>query len=378
MYRNLWTNAPNECHEYADYTLDRHFSKPVPSFVPREIFRDYFIGRAEISNIRRFIRFSTVVRFVEFDASKEVFSLRSENLTTGKTYEETFDYVIVATGHFTVPNIPHFEGIETFPGRVVHSHDFRDANQLTDQNVLVIGGGYSAEDITLQAYKYGAKSVTMSYRTKRMAYQWPKNIDEKFLLTKIEGRTVHFPDGTTRDFDSIIYCTGYKHNFPFLNDEIRLVTGNSLYPDGLYKGIFFLNQPRIMYLAMQALLFGSSIFDSQAWYVRDYFLGRIVLPSKEEQAVDIKSWKLRESKLKHVNDVIDFQADYIKDLAEPTKCPLLDLDVTGASLKKWLIDKQSDMINYRNKPHTSTITGIDAVALKTPWIEIKDDSTFLL
>ena len=38
---------------------------------------------------------------------------------------ETFDYVIVASGHYSVPNVPTFPGIEKFPGRVMHAHDFR-------------------------------------------------------------------------------------------------------------------------------------------------------------------------------------------------------------------------------------------------------------
>ena len=38
---------------------------------------------------------------------------------------EQFDYVVVASGHYSVPNVPNFEGIEKFPGRVMHAHDFR-------------------------------------------------------------------------------------------------------------------------------------------------------------------------------------------------------------------------------------------------------------
>ena len=38
-------------------------------------------------------------------------------------------HVIVATGHFSTPNVPGFEGIQSFPGRVLHSHDFRSADE---------------------------------------------------------------------------------------------------------------------------------------------------------------------------------------------------------------------------------------------------------
>ncbi len=39
--------------------------------------------------------------------------------------EKFFDYVICATGHYTTPNIPIHEGIETFRGRFMHSRDYR-------------------------------------------------------------------------------------------------------------------------------------------------------------------------------------------------------------------------------------------------------------
>ena len=53
MYKHLWSNAPKECLEFADYTCDEHFAgKPMPSYLPRQFFRDYIIGRAEKSNIK--------------------------------------------------------------------------------------------------------------------------------------------------------------------------------------------------------------------------------------------------------------------------------------------------------------------------------------
>ena len=36
-----------------------------------------------------------------------------------------FDYVVVASGHYSTPHVPTFPGVERFPGRVMHAHDFR-------------------------------------------------------------------------------------------------------------------------------------------------------------------------------------------------------------------------------------------------------------
>ena len=57
---------------------------------------------------------------------------------------EKFDNVVVATGHFSVPFIPEYEGMNSFPGRIMHSHDFRDAEEFRGKDVIVLGSSYSA------------------------------------------------------------------------------------------------------------------------------------------------------------------------------------------------------------------------------------------
>ena len=49
-----------------------------------------------------------------------------------------------------VPQIPEFPGIERFPARVLHAHDFQHKNEFSGKTFLLIGSSYSAEDIALQ------------------------------------------------------------------------------------------------------------------------------------------------------------------------------------------------------------------------------------
>ena len=93
-----------------------------------------------------------------------MFTLTAFDLLNQKTSQHTFDYVIVANGHFSTPNVPQFDGFENFPGRILHSHEFKDAREFAEQNVLLIGSGYSAEDIASQLWKFGAREVIISYR----------------------------------------------------------------------------------------------------------------------------------------------------------------------------------------------------------------------
>src|SRR5690606_24797443 len=127
----------------------------------------------------------------------------------------------------------------------------------------------SAEDIGTQCYKYGAKSVTFSYRSAPMGYDWPEAFDERPLLVRVEGNTAHFADGSSKDVDAIILCTGYQHHFPFLPDELTLRTSNRLYPQGLYKGVFWIDNPKLIYLGMQDQYYTFNMFDAQAWFARD-------------------------------------------------------------------------------------------------------------
>jgi trimethylamine monooxygenase len=261
----------------------------------------------------------------------------------------------------------------------MHSHDFRDAREFAGKRLLVIGSSYSAEDIALQTKKYGAHSVTVSYRTQPMGFPWPAGIDEVPLLSKVDGSTAHFADGTTRDVDAIVLCTGYQHSFRFISDELRLRTANVLYPDHLYKGVFWLGNPDLMYLGMQDQYYTFTMFDTQAWYARDYVLGRISLPSGEEMAADIALWRDRLAECAGPLDEIDFQANYLADLHKDVDYPGYDIDLTRAHFKDWEHDKMTSITGYRDRSFSSPCTGTIAPVHHTPWWTELDDSmaTFL-
>lgn len=168
----LWSNGPKEALEYVDYKFEEHFGRCIPSYPPRAVVYDYIVGRAKAGDIRKFIRFRTAVRHVVFDGNTKQFQVTVENLLTKQWMKDLlFDHVIVASGHYTSPNMPDFEDLSQFSGRVLHSHDYRGADEFVDKNVLVIGGSYSAEDIAMQCYKFGARSITISYRSFAMGFK---------------------------------------------------------------------------------------------------------------------------------------------------------------------------------------------------------------
>lgn len=374
MYRYLWSNGPKECLEFADYSFEEHFGRPIPSFPPRAVLHDYIKGRIEKSNVRGYIKLNHAVRHVAYDETTQKFLVTVKDLKADVLETSAFDYVVNATGHFSTPNVPYFEGVEAFPGRVLHAHDFRSADEFAGKNVLLIGASYSSEDIGIQCMKYGAKSVTFSYRTRPMGFDWPEGFSEVPLLEKVVGKVAHFRDGTRKEVDAIVLCTGYLHHYPFLDDDLRLKSRNRLYPEGLYKGIFWVPNTRFMYIGAQDQFFTFNMFDAQAWYARDVILGRIALPDAAAMEADIKAWVAKEEALEDASQMIDFQTEYVRELILATDYPRLDVDEVARMFKEWEHHKVENILTYRDRSHRSTLTGTLAPPHHTPWMKALDDS----
>jgi len=190
MYRYLWSNGPKECLEFADYTFEEHFGRPIASYPPREVLADYIKGRVEKAGVRKFCKFNHSAQNITYSNESGKFTVTVKDLLNDSLHSDDFDNVVVASGHFSTPNVPHFDGFESFNGRVLHAHDFRDAREFAGKNLLVIGTSYSAEDIASQCHKYGCKSVTISHRTAPTGFHWPDSFQEVPLLTHVDRKTL--------------------------------------------------------------------------------------------------------------------------------------------------------------------------------------------
>ncbi len=375
MYRYLWSNGPKEGLEFADYSFEEHFGKQIASYPPRAVLFDYIEGRVKKAGVRDWIRFSTAVRWVDYDDDTGLFTVTVHDHAKDHVYSETFDHVIVASGHFSVPNVPQYPGFESFNGRVLHAHDFRDAREFAGKDILVMGASYSAEDIGSQCWKYGAKSITSCYRSAPMGFKWPANWEEKPALDRVEGNTAHFSDGSSKEVDAIILCTGYKHFFNFLPDDLRLKTANRLATADLYKGVVWVHNPKMFYLGMQDQWFTFNMFDAQAWWVRDAIMGKIEIPSDKDVLIaDVEERVAREEASDDTKYAIQYQAEYIKELIAETDYPSFDVDGATDAFLEWKTHKSKDIMAFRDNCYRSVITGSMAPVHHTPWKDALDDS----
>ncbi|GAC1533464.1 MAG: NAD(P)-binding domain-containing protein [Marmoricola sp.] len=106
-------------------------------------------------------------------------------------------------------------------------------------------------------------------------------------VARLEGRTVHFEDGTSGEFDVIIYATGYNLTFPFFDPDFISAPENKI---DLYKRIL---KPGVDDLAFagfaQATPTLFPFVESQARMIAAYVIGEYTPPSVEEMYATIRA-----------------------------------------------------------------------------------------
>ena len=151
---------------------------------------------------------------------------------------ETFDIVCICNGHYSIPSTPSIPGMDQFQGTILHSVDYDDATQYTNQTVLCIGGRASGLDIA-RDISHVAKQVYLSDTAFPKDRQGVPIENGKVIwvpkterLETVIGSTtttttqrVIFGDECVcmpEDIDVIMFCSGYDYHFPFINEDSKL------------------------------------------------------------------------------------------------------------------------------------------------------------
>jgi len=109
MYRYHQTNGLNEMLELPGYSFVQHFGHAITSYPPRAVMLDYLQGWANKMSISVTLNRKAVD--VAFNAKTSVFTVVTEDTDSASRHWNYFDWVIVATGHFSTPNyIPPYPG----------------------------------------------------------------------------------------------------------------------------------------------------------------------------------------------------------------------------------------------------------------------------
>ncbi|MCX4095861.1 flavin-containing monooxygenase [Nocardia sp. alder85J] len=99
-------------------------------------------------------------------------------------------------------------------------------------------------------------------------------------IARFDGHTVHFTDGTSDDFDIVIYATGYNITFPFFDPAFLSAPDNRI---DLYKRMFVPGIDDLVFAGFaQAVPTLFPFVECQARLIGAYAVGHYRLPSESE------------------------------------------------------------------------------------------------
>lgn len=317
MYQGLHTNIPKEIMSYPDFPYTPHDR----SYITSSEVLQYLNLYADNFNLRQHIRFEHHVLRVR-PLSNEKWEFVVKNFAAESTETHIFDAVIVCNG-FASPFIRKISGQEIFKGKKIHSHLYRSSKQFENENVLVIGGGPSGIDLTVDIGKV-AKRVVWSHHMKESFGQkvnvtLPASAEEKPDVAKFTETGAEFNDGTFEEFSTVVYATGYDYVFPFLSIDCGLSCSNK-YVRPLYKHCINITRPSLAIIGIPYFAVAMPLFDLQARFCLTFITHRKPLPSKDEMLADTENdmnerWtRLKPHKAHFLG--MEKHAEYYKEIAE--------------------------------------------------------------
>ncbi|KAL8870686.1 MAG: hypothetical protein Q9174_003325 [Haloplaca sp. 1 TL-2023] len=281
---------------------DTPFPRGTQLFPSREIVMHYLEGYAD--EIRHLIQFSTEV--VDVRHAKGLSTGAGWGVTLKRSLEgaslakanstEHFDAVIVANGHCDWPLLPPIEGLDNwarmYPDSLHHSVSYKNPDAFKNKRTLIVGGGPSGADISFQISRTCKAPLLVSTQSKSPYHldlgEWAIDLPTLVSLNP-DSRSAVFFNGQVEDcIDSILLCTGYSYQYPFLeswhSSKEMKEKGVGVLP--LYKHIFHTHYPSLAFLEVPEMIVPFPLAEAQAAVVARVWSGRLTLPPSE----DMERW----------------------------------------------------------------------------------------
>lgn len=278
VYKHLETNVIHELMAFSDFpfTCENEFPTHI------EVLQYLLEYSKTIGNIDNLYFNHKVVKVVKNGKQWEVTAKSSKGQIT-----KSYDYVIAANGHFYKPFYPEIPGLDQWhtqdPYSLTHAKFFNDGGDFKDKTVVLIGGFSSGSDIALHLSPY-AKKIYISLKPEAKVMGELDQINPFIEVIPVissmnyDSKTIITNDGRTIQTDTIIVCTGYFYDLPFLDVDIC----KKHYIDELYKQIFWYKDPSLMFLGLGRNVNPFPMIELQASVISRVITGRIPLPSTEE------------------------------------------------------------------------------------------------
>lgn len=291
-HEHLHSNLPPSIMAFSQEPIPEVLSEqtrlafgPTSPFRHRELIRDWVEAILDRGGHKHLVEYNTTVELAEKQGDEWVLTLRKEGPDDSDDYwwQERFDSLVVATGHYYVPFVPNIPGlaeyVEEYPERITHSKYYQDKSRFTDkvspnwfydldefihnisaltvfrkwQRVIVVGGSVSAFDAVHDIRRVSKLPLISSLRKASpifgpAAFAHP-NVVNRPHISAFDANTgrITFADGTSvDDVDVVLFATGYEFSFPFL-PGVKPVNGRI---PGLYQHVFSTCDPTLAFLGM--------------------------------------------------------------------------------------------------------------------------------
>ncbi|CAH0022194.1 unnamed protein product [Clonostachys rhizophaga] len=303
IHENLHSNIVPSLMSFTQEPLpDTLSEKTLEEYGPGAPFRHHSTIRGWIEGIfsrggyDKLLELDTTVEKAEKVNGEWVLTLRK--IVNGRNYwwRETFDALVVSTGHYNVPWFPELPGLvefdKAFPGSILHSKHYRKAERFKGKRVVIVGASVSSSEIAHEILDVVQAPVTVAIRGEPIpAFGW-----EPFLHPKIEVRKgiskldpstgdVHFTDGSILSkVDHVIFGTGYTFSVPFLPEVQKRVLKAYRRLPGVYQHTWNIEDPSLTFVGMLGGGFTFRAYEWQAVAVARHLAGRAKpLPPIPEQ-----------------------------------------------------------------------------------------------
>ncbi|MED7820092.1 MULTISPECIES: NAD(P)-binding domain-containing protein [unclassified Francisella] len=237
LYKSLRTNLPKEImvfeNEQVSYKADK-------SFINYNNVKTYLEANAKAWQVNKNVHLNCeVIKLEPIDKQSDQPAWQLAYIKGHQRFEEKFDFIIVCNGHFNTPKIPlGTDGLDSIKNCITHSKNYRSPSNHS-KRVLCVGYSSSGMDIAQELLNSG-REVYVSLRElddKKEQYNLQNsNKGIKFIscIQKFEKTEYDCLAVTTNqnniEIDEVIFCTGYKYDFPFLSQDIVSTKDNVVEP----------------------------------------------------------------------------------------------------------------------------------------------------
>jgi putative flavoprotein involved in K+ transport len=150
-YESLRLNTPRITSTLAGYRMPRRYSRWPTKHHMVEYLREY------ARRLRLDVRTGSELRRVEREDG--VWRVETSNGTLRAPF------AVVATGHDREPFIPHWPGMETFTGELIHAATYREPSPFRGRDVLVVSAANTGSEISYELSQTGAARVRTAMRS---------------------------------------------------------------------------------------------------------------------------------------------------------------------------------------------------------------------